>query len=57
MRLSDYGIKVGAPADLVCIDATNATDAVATLAQPLWGFKRGRKSFTRPRAQLHRHAH
>src|SRR5271167_1916421 len=53
MRLNDYGIKVGAPADLVCLDATNPTDAVATLAQPLWGFKRGRKSFTRPRVQLH----
>ena len=57
MRLGDYGIKVGAPADLVCIDATSPTDAVATLAQPLWGFKRGRKSFTRPRVELHRHAH
>ena len=55
MRLGDYGIKVGAPADLVCIDAANPTDAVATLAQPLWGFKRGRKSFTRPRVQIHRH--
>jgi cytosine deaminase len=54
MRLNDYGIKVGAPADLVCIDATSPTDAVATLAQPLWGFKRGRRSFTRPRAELHR---
>jgi cytosine deaminase len=57
MRLKDYGIKVGAPADLVCLDATSPTDAVATLAQPLWGFKRGRKSFTRPRVQLHRHTH
>ncbi|MGA7074800.1 amidohydrolase family protein [Bradyrhizobium sp.] len=57
MRLKDYGIKVGAPADLVCLDATNPTEAVSTLAQPLWGFKRGRKSFTRPRAQLHRHVH
>ncbi len=57
MRLNDYGIRVGAPADLVCLDAANPTDAVATLAQPLWGFKRGRKSFTRPRVQLHRHAH
>jgi cytosine/creatinine deaminase len=54
MRLDDYGIKVGAPADLVCLDAANPTDAVATLAQPLWGFKQGRKSFTRPRAELHR---
>jgi cytosine/creatinine deaminase len=57
MRLNDYGIKVGAPADLVCIDAANPTDAIATLAQPLWGFKRGRKSFTRPRVEIHRHAH
>jgi cytosine deaminase len=57
MRLGDYGIKVGAPADLVCIDAANPTDAVATLAQPLWGFKRGRRSFTRPRVEIHRHAH
>ena len=57
MRLGDYGIKVGAPADLVCIDAANPTDAVATLAQPLWGFKRGRKSFTRPRVEIHRNAH
>ena len=57
MRLNDYGIRVGGPADLVCLDAGNPTEAVATLAQPLWGFKRGRKSFTRPRVQLHRHAH
>jgi cytosine deaminase len=57
MRLSDYGIKVGAPADLVCLDAAKPADAVATLAQPLWGFKRGRKSFTRPRVQLHRRTH
>jgi cytosine deaminase len=57
MRLNDYGIKAGSPADLVCLDATSPTDAVATLAQPLWGFKRGRKSFTRPRVELHRHTH
>ncbi len=54
MRLDDYGIRVGGPADLVCLDAGNPTDAVSTLAQPLWGIKRGRVSFTRPRAQLHR---
>jgi cytosine/creatinine deaminase len=53
MRLEDYGIKVGGPADLVCVDASNPADAVATLAQPLWGIKRGRASFTRPRPQLH----
>jgi cytosine/creatinine deaminase len=53
MRLQDYGIAVGGPADLVCLDAGNPADAVATLAQPLWGIKRGRASFTRPRAQIH----
>jgi len=53
MRLQDYGIAVGGPADLVCLDASNPADAVATLAQPLWGIKRGRASFTRPRAQIH----
>jgi len=53
MRLDDYGITVGGPADLVCVDASNPADAVATLAQPLWGIKRGRASFTRPRPQLH----
>jgi cytosine/creatinine deaminase len=53
MRLGDYGIKAGLPADLVCIDARDPTDAVATLAQPLWGLKRGRPSFTRARPVLH----
>jgi cytosine deaminase len=53
MRLADYGIAVGGPADLVCLDASNPADAIATLAQPLWGIKRGRVSFTRSRARLH----
>jgi cytosine/creatinine deaminase len=53
MRLDDYGIRVGGSADLVCIDASAPADAIAALAQPLWGLKRGRASFTRPRPQLH----
>ena len=53
MRLDDYGIKVGAPADLVGIDARNPAEAISTLAQPLWGIKRGRTSFTRARPQLY----
>jgi len=53
MRLDDYGISVGGPADLVCLDAHAPAEAIATLAQPLWGLKRGRASFTRPRPQLH----
>lgn len=56
MRLSDYGVTVGAPADLVCIDARDPTEAVATLAQPLWGLKRSRPSFSRTRPVLHRPA-
>jgi cytosine/creatinine deaminase len=53
MRLQNYGIRVGAPADMVCLDASHPAEAVATLAQPLWGLKRGRDSFTRARPQLH----
>ena len=53
MRLADYGIAVGASADLVALDAADPAEAVATLAQPLWGIKAGRPSFTRPRPQLH----
>ena len=53
MRLDDYGISVGGPADLVCLDAHAPAEAIAMLAQPLWGLKRGRASFTRPRPQLH----
>jgi cytosine deaminase len=52
MRLPDYGIAVGNPADLVALDAPDAASAVAELAQPLWGLKRGRRSFTRARPVL-----
>jgi cytosine deaminase len=53
MRLDHYGIRVGGPGDLVCLDATNPAEAIATLAQPLWGIKRGRASFTQTRPRLH----
>lgn len=53
LRLDDYGLEEGGPADLVCLDAASPAEAVASLAQPLWGFKRGRRSFTRERARLH----
>jgi cytosine deaminase len=54
MRLSDYGLRVGAKADLVLLDAKEPAGAVAELAQPLWGMKAGRMSFTRDRPVLHR---
>jgi cytosine deaminase len=53
LRLDDYGLKVGATADLVCLDARSPAEAISSLAQPLWGLKRGRPSFTRERARLH----
>jgi cytosine deaminase len=52
MRLDEYGIRAGATADLVCLDARSPADAIATLAQPLWGIKRGRPSFTWARPKL-----
>jgi cytosine deaminase len=54
MRVAEYGIHVGAPADLVLLDADGSGSAVAELAAPLWGMKAGRLSFTRPRPALHR---
>ncbi len=52
MRFDDYGVAVGHPADLVAFDAPDAASVVAELAPALWGMKRGRTSFVRPRAQL-----
>ena len=54
MRLEGYGLEVGNWADLVVLDCHDRVAAVAELAQPLWGFKRGRMTFTRSPAQLHR---
>jgi hypothetical protein len=66
-RLANAGVAVtilpstdlhlmGPQPDLVRLDANNPTGAIATLAQPLWGIKRGRTSFTRPPPELHRPA-
>lgn len=54
MRIPDYGLEVGKAADLVVLDCTDRATAVAELIQPLWGFKRGRRTFTRQPAELHR---
>ena len=54
MRLGEYGIAVGGPADLMTPDAQGPAETVAALAQPLWGVKRGRLPFTWPRPALHR---
>lgn len=52
MNLTDYGIKVGNPAELVVIDAASPVEAVATNASVLAAFKRGRQTVSRPRAAL-----
>lgn len=52
MRCTDYGIAVGNPADLVVLDAPTPALAVAEIAPPLMGFKRGIKTFERPAARL-----
>ncbi|MGH7268397.1 MAG: amidohydrolase family protein [Candidatus Rokuibacteriota bacterium] len=52
LRLDDYGVAVGKSADLVVLDCTSAEAAVAQVATPLYGFKRGRMTFTRERPTL-----
>jgi cytosine deaminase len=54
LRASDYGIAPGGPADLVVLDCETPEAAVQTLAPPLYGFKRGRRTFTREPVELHR---
>jgi cytosine/creatinine deaminase len=56
MNLSDYGIAVGNPADLVVLDCGDRTAAIAELATPLFGIKNGRRSFERSAPRLHRPA-
>ena len=54
LRLRDYGIAVGKSADLVVLDCSEPETAVAELVAPIYGFKRGRQTFTRQPAVLHR---
>lgn len=54
LRLEDYGIAVGKSADLVVLDCPARETAIAELAAPLYGLKRGRLTFTRKPAELHR---
>ena len=53
MNLSDYGIKVGNPADIVVLDCSDAATAIAELATPTLGIKHGRRSFSRSAPLLH----
>jgi cytosine deaminase len=53
MNLQDYGIAIGNPGDIVVIDALTPEQAVAENAAPLVVFKRGVRTVTRARAELH----
>ena len=52
MRLDGYGLGIGDRADLLVLPSPSAAAAIRELAQPSLGFKRGRKSFMRPPAEL-----
>ena len=52
LNLTDYGIVVGNPADIVVIDAGSAEQAVAEICQPLAVFKSGRRTVKREPAEL-----
>ena len=56
MNAKDYGLCVGNPADLVALDCADAVSAVTELARPLFGIKRGRRTFVCPPARLLRDA-
>ena len=54
LRRSDYGIATGNSADFVVWNAATPAEVIATVAQPVMGFKRGRRVFTRNLPTLHR---
>ncbi|UGX90145.1 amidohydrolase family protein [Bradyrhizobium barranii subsp. barranii] len=52
MNLSDYGIKLGNPADLVVLETQDSRFAIAELPDIVMGFKAGRQTFERQRPTL-----
>jgi cytosine deaminase len=56
MRLADYGLAPGSPADLVVLDCASEAQAIAEIAPALFGYKAGRQTFARPAAHLLRPA-
>src|SRR5215469_18898411 len=47
LNLSDYGLVVGNPADIVVIDAETPEQAIAEIRQPLAVYKRGKRTVLR----------
>jgi cytosine deaminase len=52
LNLTDYGLAIGNPADIVVIDAETPEQAVAEIRQPLAAFKRGRRTVVRHPPEL-----
>ncbi len=52
LNLTDYGIAVGNPADIVVFDATDPVQAIREIRQPLCAFKRGRQTLEWSRPKL-----
>jgi cytosine deaminase len=52
MNIRDYGVALGNPADFVVLDCHDRTAAVAEIARPLFGIKKGRRTFVCPPAKL-----
>lgn len=54
LKLKDYGLEIGMPADIVVVDATTPEQAIAEIRAPLAVWKRGRRTVTRRPPELHR---
>jgi cytosine deaminase len=52
LNLSDYGLAVGNPADIVVIDAATPEQAIAEIRQPIAVYKRGRRTVVRRPPEL-----
>jgi cytosine deaminase len=45
LNLRNYGIAVGNSADLIVVPSVRGGDAIAEIARPILGLKRGKRSF------------
>src|SRR5262247_1662548 len=52
LNLTDYGLAVGNPADIVVFDAQTPEQAIAEIRNPLAAFKRGRQTMVRRPPEL-----
>ena len=52
LGLSEYGVEIGRPADLVVLDCGSRHAAVTEVVDPIMGFKAGRRTFSHPPAIL-----